>query len=110
LPGEMDRLEPMIRPTIGVFTNIGEAHSEGFSSLAEKAAEKLKLFVGAETLIYCSDQPATRRAVSAWIGGGAASGEAAGANDRAERGEAAARGETAACGERGDTVARGEAA
>src|SRR5579871_2073665 len=44
LPGEMQRLEPIIRPTIGVFTNIGEAHSEGFTSLAAKAREKMKLF------------------------------------------------------------------
>jgi UDP-N-acetylmuramyl pentapeptide synthase len=34
--GEMARLEAIIKPTIGIFTNIGEAHSEGFSSLAEK--------------------------------------------------------------------------
>ena len=65
-PGEMGRLAAMIRPTIGVFTNIGEAHSEGFHSLAEKAAEKLKLFAGAEVLIYCADQPETRKAVEAW--------------------------------------------
>ena len=64
--GEMARLQPMILPTIGVFTNIGEAHSEGFSSLAEKAAEKLKLFAGAEVLVYCSDQAETRQAVDAW--------------------------------------------
>ena len=69
LPGEMVRLEPMIRPTIGVFTNIGEAHSEGFDSLAEKAAEKLKLFSGAEVLVYCSDQAETERAVGAWAVG-----------------------------------------
>jgi alanine racemase len=61
--GEMQRLEPVIRPTIGVFTNIGEAHSEGFSSLGEKAAEKMMLFTHAQTLIYCSDQQATVRAV-----------------------------------------------
>ena len=67
-PGEMGRLAAMIRPTIGVFTNIGEAHSEGFHSLAEKAAEKLKLFAGAEVLIYCADQPETRKAVEAWSG------------------------------------------
>jgi len=36
--GEMQRLEPIILPAIGIFTNIGEAHSEGFSSRAEKAA------------------------------------------------------------------------
>ncbi len=66
--GEMGRLEPMIRPTIGVFTNIGEAHSEGFHSLAEKAAEKLRLFVGAEVLIFCADQTETRKAVNVWVG------------------------------------------
>ncbi len=64
--GEMARLEPIIRPTIGVFTNIGEAHSEGFDSLAEKAAEKLKLFERADTLIYCGDRPETEKAVHAW--------------------------------------------
>jgi len=66
-PGEMERLEPMIRPTIGVFTNIGEAHSEGFDSLAAKAAEKLKLFEGADVLVYCSDQRETVKAVGAWM-------------------------------------------
>jgi len=64
--GEMSRLEPMIRPTIGIFTNIGEAHSEGFASLAEKAAEKLRLFAGAEVLIYNSDQPEMVKAISQW--------------------------------------------
>lgn len=47
LPGEMERLASMIRPTIGVFTNIGDAHNEGFSSLSEKENEKRKLFVTA---------------------------------------------------------------
>ncbi|HEY4334566.1 MAG TPA: bifunctional UDP-N-acetylmuramoyl-tripeptide:D-alanyl-D-alanine ligase/alanine racemase [Puia sp.] len=61
--GEMARLEPVIRPTIGVFTNIGEAHSEGFSSLEEKAAEKMKLFAHTETLVYCSDHPVVTKAI-----------------------------------------------
>jgi len=61
--GEMERLEPVIRPTIGVFTNIGEAHSEGFDSLEEKAAEKMKLFAHAETLVYCSDQPVVTKVI-----------------------------------------------
>jgi len=68
--GEMSRLEPMIRPTIGVFTNIGEAHSEGFDSLAEKAAEKFKLFTGADVLVYCRDQEETQRAVDGWMNDG----------------------------------------
>src|SRR5260221_2862016 len=65
--GEMSRLEPMIRPTMGIFTNIGEAHSEGFGNRAEKAAGKLKLFTGAEVLIYCSDQAETEAAVNEWV-------------------------------------------
>jgi len=68
-PGEMARLEPVIRPTIGVFTNIGEAHSEGFAGLEEKAAEKLRLFDNAEVLVFCSDQPETEKAVGAWLKG-----------------------------------------
>ena len=64
--GEMSRLEPMIRPTMGIFTNIGEAHSEGFDSRAEKAAEKLKLFAGAEVLIYNIDQPDMVKAIGQW--------------------------------------------
>lgn len=43
-PGEMDKLERIIRPTIGIFTNIGEAHSEGFESKEQKEAEKRILF------------------------------------------------------------------
>jgi Alr-MurF fusion protein len=66
--GEMARLEPVIRPGVGIFTTLGEAHSEGFSSLAEKAAEKLKLFTRAEVLVYCADQPETMKAVNAWPG------------------------------------------
>ena len=43
-PNEMEQLERVIQPTIGVLTNIGAAHSEGFHSLAEKEKEKRKLF------------------------------------------------------------------
>jgi Alr-MurF fusion protein len=66
---EMRKLETIIRPTIGIFTNIGEAHSEGFKSRGEKAAEKLGLFVDVEVLIYCNDQPETVRAVNDWMVG-----------------------------------------
>lgn len=52
--GEMVRLEAVIRPTIGILTNIGHAHDEGFSNLAEKTREKLALFKRCETLIVCS--------------------------------------------------------
>lgn len=50
-PNEMVYLEKVIRPTIGVLTNIGTAHNEGFSSKEEKLKEKLILFKDAEVLI-----------------------------------------------------------
>jgi len=52
---EMEHLEPIIQPTIGLFTNLGEAHQENFSGLKQKCEEKLILFKNAEILIYCSD-------------------------------------------------------
>jgi Alr-MurF fusion protein len=55
LPGEMDRLREIIHPDIGIITNIGEAHGENFSSLKEKAEEKLRLFIRCSRIIYCSD-------------------------------------------------------
>ncbi len=53
--GEMEKLERIIKPTVGIFTNIGEAHGVNFSEIGEKVSEKLKLFIGAKTLIYCKD-------------------------------------------------------
>lgn len=53
-PGEMERLEKMIRPTLGVLTNIGEAHSEGFSSTDQKKAEKEILFRNAKRPVELS--------------------------------------------------------
>ena len=53
--GEMDNLATIISPTIGIFTNIGPAHAEGFPSLKEKIAQKARLFSTAEKIIYCKD-------------------------------------------------------
>lgn len=50
-PGEMEYLEKMIRPTMGVFTNIGDAHNEGFVDHGQKITEKLKLFANSKELI-----------------------------------------------------------
>lgn len=50
--GEMDALEKVIRPTIGILTNIREAHSAGFESPEDKIAEKLKLFKNSDLVIY----------------------------------------------------------
>lgn len=54
-PGEMIRLERVIRPTIGILTNLGHAHDENFTSLKQKAHEKLDLFQHCDTVIYCKD-------------------------------------------------------
>ncbi|MFC5408992.1 bifunctional UDP-N-acetylmuramoyl-tripeptide:D-alanyl-D-alanine ligase/alanine racemase [Larkinella bovis] len=51
-PAEMQALQSIIQPTIGIFTTIGSAHDEGFRSRKQKVAEKLRLFRQAETLIY----------------------------------------------------------
>lgn len=48
---EMQKLEAIIRPTIGVLTNIGSAHDEGFANIGEKIKQKLKLFTRSEILI-----------------------------------------------------------
>jgi Alr-MurF fusion protein len=54
-PDEMEKLQPVIRPDIGIFTNIGQAHEQNFISLSQKVGEKLKLFTKVNTLVYCSD-------------------------------------------------------
>jgi len=51
LPGEMQVLEKMIQPTIGIFTHIGNAHQEGFTNLDHKISEKLQLFKHVSCLI-----------------------------------------------------------
>lgn len=62
--GEMDRLEKIIQPTIGIFTNIGEAHSEGFLNIRQKVNEKLRLFTHVNTLVYCKDAPEINEGVA----------------------------------------------
>ncbi len=54
-PGEMEKAEKILHPDIGIFTNIGEAHSEGFMNLRQKINEKLILFRHSKELIYCKD-------------------------------------------------------
>lgn len=51
MPNEMTRLQKIIQPTIGVFTNIGDAHQENFKNLKQKCLEKLELFVNCDVII-----------------------------------------------------------
>jgi len=60
---EMARLQKIIKPTIGIFTNIGTAHDEGFENIELKISEKLKFFEGVQTLIYCADHDLIHNAV-----------------------------------------------
>ncbi len=53
--GEMIRLQNIIQPTIGIFTNIGQAHDENFLTRQQKVAEKLQLFTHCDVLIYSTD-------------------------------------------------------
>jgi len=55
-PGEMQNLEKIIKPTIGILTNIGQAHDEGFENKTQKISEKLNLFVHAKQLVFCADE------------------------------------------------------
>lgn len=48
----MTKLEQIIRPTIGILTNLGSAHDEGFANFEQKIKEKVGLFANAEILIY----------------------------------------------------------
>ncbi len=52
---EMDALEAIVKPTIGILTNIGDAHEKGFHSIEDKLAEKLKLFKHSQYLIFNGD-------------------------------------------------------
>ena len=54
-PGEMQALQRIIQPTIGVFTCLGSAHQENFENMRQKCMEKLVLFHDARALIYPAD-------------------------------------------------------
>lgn len=61
--GEMEKLAAIIQPQIGILTNIGTAHEEGFPSKREKLREKLRLFERSEVLIYHADSALIREEV-----------------------------------------------
>ena len=63
--GEMEKLQRVIDPTIGVITNIGDAHRENFPDYITKATEKLKLFRDSSVLIFCSDHDIIREIIDA---------------------------------------------
>lgn len=62
--GEMTNLRQVIKPTIGIFTNLLAAHDEGFSTREEKALEKSSLFTEADRVVFCGDDPVVSKALS----------------------------------------------
>ncbi len=63
--GEMNRLAQMLRPNLGILTNLGGAHDAGFSDREHKLREKLALFAGAEAVVFPADQEGLTASVSA---------------------------------------------
>ena len=55
--GEMAKLERIVKPTIGVMTNLGAAHQENFMSYGIKCAEKMQLFKDCKMLVLNSEDP-----------------------------------------------------
>ena len=62
--GEMAKLQSIIMPTFGIFTNIGPAHAEGFQSLSQKAEEKALLFKDCRSIVYRKDYPEVDEALT----------------------------------------------
>ena len=64
-PGEMERLERIVKPTIGVMTNLGTAHQENFMSYEIKCSEKMKLFAHCDTVVVNSRDAIVQRCAEA---------------------------------------------
>jgi alanine racemase len=65
-PGEMKKLQEIIRPAIGILTNIGAAHGENFKDNDQKAEEKIGLFQDAQAVIFPYDDATAAKAIIAW--------------------------------------------
>ena len=66
--GEMRRLEQVIQPTLGMLTNIGEAHSEGFINPDHKFREKMILFRQCKAVIARAEDLRGREEVIDMLG------------------------------------------
>ncbi len=64
---EMEKLQKIIDPPIGIVTFIGSAHAEGFANIDEKINEKLLLFKNSQQLIFCTDDEKLNNAVQTFI-------------------------------------------
>ncbi|WP_370899074.1 bifunctional UDP-N-acetylmuramoyl-tripeptide:D-alanyl-D-alanine ligase/alanine racemase [Chryseobacterium gossypii] len=62
-PGEMQKLENIFHPQIGLLTHIGTAHLANFRSEEELIDEKIKLFQHSEVIIYNGDNTLVNRKI-----------------------------------------------
>jgi Alr-MurF fusion protein len=65
--GEMENLQKIIDPEIGIVTFIGSAHAEGFQNIDEKINEKLLLFKNSKQIVFCADDEKLTTAVNHFI-------------------------------------------
>lgn len=63
LPGEMKKLESVIQPSLGLITNVLDAHIQNFEDRNALVQEKISLFENTSTLIYCADHEEIARAI-----------------------------------------------
>ncbi len=62
-PNEMQKLEDVFAPKIGILTHIGSAHSANFKNEIELIHEKISLFKDSNTIIYNGDNDLTATAI-----------------------------------------------
>jgi len=62
--GEMTNLQAIVDCSIGIFTNIGQAHDEGFENIHQKIQEKLILFKHCKKILFCKDHSAIAQAIT----------------------------------------------
>lgn len=62
--GEMQNLEKVIAPELGILCFMGDAHAEGFSDYREKIQEKLQLFIHSRALVFCEDDEVVLKEVT----------------------------------------------
>lgn len=62
--GEMEKLAKIVKPSIGILTNIGTAHQANFKSFEEKVEEKIKLFYESNSIVYNTDCKISVSAIS----------------------------------------------
>jgi alanine racemase len=60
---EMQKLESILKPDLGIFTTLTNAHSENFDSEEMKAIEKSKLFANCKTIVFNADNDLIENAI-----------------------------------------------